>query len=161
MQHEQIRTLFEYHWATTKRLFEHAGQLEQATYLAEIEYGHGSIHKLLFHILAADHGWRLGLETGEQQSGLSQDEYPNIGSLTSLLANETRAWDAYLNRLSEADLQQEITLKTLRGQTRTFPLWRILIHLVLHGMQHHSELSHMLSEHKLSPGNIDFIFYTE
>jgi uncharacterized damage-inducible protein DinB len=161
MQPLQIITLFNYHWSTTESLLEGASQLDETTYHADPEYGQGSIHKLLFHILAADHGWRIGLESREQQIGLNVEAYPNIETLRSLLKAERDAWKGFLEQLSEADLQGEVTIKTLRGHARTFPLWKILVHLMLHGMQHHSELSQLLSTHGLSPGNIDFIFYTE
>jgi uncharacterized damage-inducible protein DinB len=37
--------------------------------------------------------------------------------------------------------------------------WRILQHLVLHGMQHHTEIAHGLTVKGHSPGDIDFIFF--
>jgi uncharacterized damage-inducible protein DinB len=46
-----------------------------------------------------------------------------------------------------------------RGDIFPTPRWRVLQHLVLHGMQHHSELAQLLTAKGQSPGNIDFIFY--
>ena len=39
------------------------------------------------------------------------------------------------------------------------PLWRVLQHLILHGMQHHAELAQLLTAKGQSPGNLDFIFF--
>lgn len=160
MQRDQITSLFEYHWATTSRLLGRAGELPDELYHAELEHGPGSIHKLLFHLIAANRGWRYGLETGKQQSGLDIREYPDHDAVGGLLANEIDAWRDYLSTLSDEDINRDVTLMTFRGREHTFPLWKVLVHLILHGMQHHSELASTLSDHDLSPGNIDFIFYS-
>jgi uncharacterized damage-inducible protein DinB len=160
MRQKQIITLFEYHWSTTERLLEQAGQLSEEVYHASSTSGPKSTHQLLFHILAADHGWRIGLESSEQQVGLKAKDYPDFPAIKSLLFEERRAWRDYLARLSDEDLNSEVKLKTLRGHERKFPLWHVLVHLVLHGMQHHSELAQLLSQEDLSPGDIDFIFFS-
>jgi uncharacterized damage-inducible protein DinB len=38
-------------------------------------------------------------------------------------------------------------------------MWRILQHVILHGMQHASEIAKRLTEFGHSPGNIDFIYF--
>lgn len=53
----------------------------------------------------------------------------------------------------------EIELTSRRGELYTFKLWRVLQHLIMHGMQHHSELAQLLTNEGKSPGDIDFIFY--
>jgi uncharacterized damage-inducible protein DinB len=160
MRQEQIMTLFNYHWSTTERLLDQADQLSEEEYHASSKSGLKSAHQLLFHILVADHGWRIGLETGEQRPGLEIEDYADIAAVRSLLAEERQAWGDYLAHLSDDDLNSGVKLKTLRGHERIFPLWHVLVHLVLHGMQHHSELAQLLSEEGLSPGNIDFIFFS-
>lgn len=159
MQQTQIETLFDYHWSTTERLMQIAADLPEDHYHASLDYGRGSIHELLFHVIAADQHWRIGLETGQQQRGAAIKDHPDRGSIERFLLQEKAAWQRYLSGLNDADLSGEVTLTTLRGREHTFSLWHILVHLVLHGMQHHSELAQALSVHDQSPGDIDFIFY--
>jgi uncharacterized damage-inducible protein DinB len=45
------------------------------------------------------------------------------------------------------------------GESAILPRWRIFQHLVLHGMQHHTELAQLLTAKGQSPGDIDFVFY--
>jgi uncharacterized damage-inducible protein DinB len=156
----QFQTLFAYHWHTNRRLMECAAKLSEADYIANPGYGHGSIHDLLFHLLRTDQGWRLGLETGRQVSPLRQEDFPNLESLQIGFESEQLAWQALLDTLGEEEIEGDINLTTWRGDVMTFPRWRILQHLVLHGMQHHSELAQLLTAKGQSPGNIDFIFFT-
>jgi uncharacterized damage-inducible protein DinB len=160
MQTDQITKLFDYHWSITERLLDMAGQLPDEIYYAELNHGPGSIHKLHFHLITALNSWRIALETGSQQPGLDIKEYPDRDAIQNLLIQERRAWDDYLSQLIEGDLNDHVTLNNLRGNEYTLPLWHVLVHLILHGMQHHSELAHALTSHGHSPGNIDFIFYS-
>lgn len=156
---EHYRILFRYHGHTNRHLLESAAQLDEGAYHQDAEYGHGSIHALFFHLLRADQGWRIGLETLQRQAGPQAEDFDTLETLSKAFVKEERAWEVYLNGLSETDIESEITLTDMRGNPRTFTLWRILQHLILHGMQHHSELAERLTLMGHSPGNLDFIFY--
>lgn len=155
------QTLFAYHWHITKRLLEQAAQLSEADYYQQPGYGHGSIHDLFFHLFRTDYGWRFGLETGRQLPPLAAENYPTLSAIQTAFANEQAAWEAYLQKLaaSASDIEQLIALTTLRGQVFTIPQWRILQHLVIHGIQHQAELAQLLTAKGQSPGDIDFIFF--
>ena len=155
----QFETLFAYHWQTSQRLIACAARLEEADYRHNPGYGHGSIHDLLFHVLSTDQGWRTALETGRQPPRPRPEDFPTLQSLQTGFEQEQLAWQALLDRLSEAEIEGEIELATLRGASMSFVRWRILQHLVLHGMQHHTELAQLLTAKGQSPGDIDFIFF--
>jgi uncharacterized damage-inducible protein DinB len=155
----QFQTLFTYHWYVTWRLLECAGRLSEADYLENTGYGHGSVHTLLLHVLRTDRGWRMALETGHQSPPLYDEEPTDLSGLQSAFADEQAAWQALLQRWSAAEIEGNVKLATARGQTATLPLWRVLQHLVLHGMQHHTEVAQLLTAKGESPGDIDFIFF--
>jgi uncharacterized damage-inducible protein DinB len=133
-----IKTLFDYHWHTTNRLMEGAAKLTLDDYHANPGFGHGSVHDLLFHLLRTDRSWRLAL------AGFAEEQV---------------AWQALLGSLTVEEFEGDVDLTNWRGEPVTFARWRVLHHLVLHGMQHHAELAALLTAKGQSPGNIDFIFY--
>lgn len=156
---EQMRTLFAYHWHTTRRLLAAAAALTPEELHARGGYGHGSIHEILFHILRTDHNWRRGVETGRQLPPPVIDDFPDLGALEQGFNEEEAAWTALLDGLNEAQISEAVEMTSLQGETRAVPRWRIFQHLILHGMQHHSELGHLLTAAGHSPGDIDFMFY--
>jgi uncharacterized damage-inducible protein DinB len=160
MNKARFQILFAYHWHTTHQLMECAARLNEAEYKQNPGYGHGSIHDLLFHLLRTDTSWRLGLETGRQLSPLKAEDFPTLQALQAGFAQEQQIWEAFLNGLSEGEIEEPMDLKNWRGETLYIPRWRILQHLILHGMQHHSELAQLLTAKDQSPGNIDFIFFS-
>lgn len=159
MSKSQLQTLFGYHWHTTRQLIDCADRLSEAEFKDNPGYGHGSIHELLFHLLRSDYSWRLTLETGQSPVPLSVEDFPALESLKTGFASEQAAWEKYLSGLSEAEIVEEIKLVNRRGENLQTTRWHVLEHVVLHGMQHHSELAHWLTIGGQSPGNIDFIFY--
>ncbi|MCP4357328.1 MAG: hypothetical protein GY796_04835 [Chloroflexi bacterium] len=60
----------------------------------------------------------------------------------------------------KAEIEADIFLTTLGGNTFPFARWRGLQHLILHGMQHHSELARLLTLNGRSLGDLDFAFFT-
>lgn len=72
---------------------------------------------------------------------------------------EQSAWETLLEGLSAEEIEGDLDLATRRGDVSAIPRWHILQHLVLHGMQHHTELAQLLTAKGQSPGDIDFIFF--
>ena len=155
----QFLTLFAYHWHTHNRLFDLAAQLDEADYKDGTGYGQGSIHGLFFHLLRTMNSWRQGLETGKRISPLKVEDYPTHEALRIGFEAEQSAWNILIEQMSAADIERDINLTTRRGDLVAFPRWRILQHLVLHGMQHHAEIAELLTQKAHSPGDIDFIFF--
>ena len=155
----QFRILFAYHWHTTTRLLDGAVRLDETAYKDKSGYSHGSIHDVLFHLLRTDQSWRLALETGKQLSAAQPEDYPTLESLRAGFEQEQSAWRALLEKYSAAEIEGEISLTNWRGEILAMPLWRVLQHLILHGMQHPAELAQLLTARGQSPGNLDFIFF--
>lgn len=156
---DQFRTLFAYHWHTTRRLIECAGRLADAAYHQHPGFGHGSIHDLLFHLLRTDRAWRVALETGQQQAGIQASDFATLESISAGFDAEAIAWQALLEQATDEAIAADIALTNWRGEPWTMPLWRVLQHVVLHGMQHHAEIAQLLTARRESPGDIDFLFY--
>ena len=67
--------------------------------------------------------------------------------------------EAWLRSLSDDDLQQPVHYMTTRGVPCSNLRWHILLQLINHGTQHHSEAALLLTEYDHSPGNLDLIIF--
>jgi hypothetical protein len=76
------------------------------------------------------------------------------------LAAEVHAWRRLLEGLGADALEAEAELAAGPGRVMRIPRWRVLHHVILHGMQHHAEAAQILTRHDKSPGGLDFIFYS-
>jgi uncharacterized damage-inducible protein DinB len=157
--HSNYSTLFSYHFDTVLRLLDGAGKLSKEGYHDNPGFGHGSLHELFFHLLVTDCRWRTGMETGERMPVIRVTEYPDFSSIQAFYQNERKAWMSFLESLPEEDIESEARMVASNGEVGLIPRWRILTHVVLHGMQHAAEIAEILTLKGQSPGNIDFIFY--
>ncbi|HEY3310680.1 MAG TPA: DinB family protein [Anaerolineales bacterium] len=155
----QFQTLYSYHWRIRTRLLDGAAKLSDADYRSNPGYGHGSIHDMLFHLLRTENNWRLGLETSQRLNGIQPLAYSTLTAIQKGVELEQQAWHTLLDKLSEDEIEGHINLFDQRGEVSEMARWRILTHLILHGMQHHSEVAQMLTAKGQSPGDIDFIFH--
>ena len=155
----QFQILFAYQWHTTLHLLEYAARLNAAEYQENPGYGHGSIHDLFFHLLRTARSWRVALESGKQQAGIRPESCPDLAAVRAGLVEEQLAWQSLVDGLSGEQIESDLNLTNWRGDAFVIPCWRVLQHLVLHGMQHHAELAQLLTARDQSPGDIDFLFY--
>lgn len=153
------QTLFAYSWSTNRKLRERAARLDEETLKATPGPGRRSLYELFFHLFAAQTGWRIALETGTQPGRIDPEAYPDLPSLDEGFLLEEQAMDTLLAGWDDAYIASDMSLTTRRGHTYTVACWWVLQHLVLHAMQHHTEMALLLTEHGQSPGDIDFIFY--
>lgn len=156
----QYLTLFAYTWHTTRQLLDCAALCTTVQYFGHPGYGHGSMHDLFYHLFGSNYLWHLSLTTGAAPSARPPiTDFPDLAALRAALQRQNDAWQLHLESLTGQSIAADITLADRRGRLTTLPHWRFLQHLVLHSMQHHTELAQLLTAAGHSPGNIDFIFY--
>ncbi|MBC8505326.1 MAG: DinB family protein [Chloroflexi bacterium] len=158
---QKFEVLFNYHWHITNQLMDLAAKLDESDFFDKPEDDSGSIHEKLLHNLRADNAWRQSLIAGSQQRPLSRKEFSNIDELRAGFESEKISWKEMMDSWSEDELSESVTLTRSDGTEHNFILWRVLQHLVLHGMQHHAEIAQMLTNFGQSPGNLDFIFFSD
>lgn len=154
----QFQHLFAYHWHTNQHLLDTTAKLDPAACYEKPAGTSRSAHELLFHIFRTDRGWRGALETGRWLAAPETD-FPDLSSLQAAFQDEQQAWQTFLDSLTDQDIDGDATLYGSQGEHVPTPRWRVLQHLLFHGMQHHTELAHLLTLQGYSPGDIDFIFY--
>ena len=144
MNAQQIKTLFEYHYAAFDKIRESVRALTAEQFLAESAYSVGSLRNQLAHCLMVDIRWlaRLNRQTPPESE---YADYPDQATLW-------REWDAarekvmaYVNGLTEADLDDMVDLHfPARGGSKRNRRWQILLHMVNHGTDHRAQILALL-----------------
>ncbi len=153
MRLSDIRYLFDYdRWATRRVLAALAG-IDEAVWSAPNAIGEFGLGEILVHQLGAHGRWRIGLSGGSGRSEPEREPLPPSTELRSRWEAEWQAFDAWLDSLDDAVLDQT--------NDAGISLWQALAHLVNHGTQHRSEAAALLTAAGASPGEIDMIFFAE
>ena len=90
---------------------------------------------------------------------LTVEELPTLQAIRTGWQSEEEKMRAFIAGLTDSDLKRAIPYRTTEGTQRATPLGQILHHVVLHGMQHRSEMAAILTNFAHSPGDIDLIVF--
>lgn len=158
-QNEQMLFLFQYHFDTISHLMNQARKLSPEEYRDDFGIKWGSIHELLFHILATDQGYRVALKTGQRPPPLRSEDFTDLDSLQVLLESEQSDWTTFLQELDDSQVEEVVEMRAGPERIFRFPRWIIFQHVLLHGMQHQADIAARLTEFGQSPGDLDLVFY--
>ena len=169
MNVDDIKLLYEYNDWANHRILTACANVSQEQYLAP--FGDKSLRATLVHTLDSAWGWRLGFKTyfvplerlkenppARKWEGdeLTEADLPTLDALNTRWQAEEQEMRAYLDSLSDQDLNGLIRYMIPGGIVRERVLWHGLVHVVNHGTQHRSEAAMMLTSYGQSPGGLDF-----
>jgi uncharacterized damage-inducible protein DinB len=112
-------------------------------------------------MLSAEWIWRSRIAEGvsPRGSGLNAQSFATVEELADRWAEEQDALRAFIDALTDADLQKTVSYQNTKGRSFQNTLWHILAHIINHGTQHRSEAAMLLTELGCSPGDLDMILY--
>ena len=168
MKLDEIKLLFDYNdWADARTL-DACTRVTSQQYAAPGAYGRGGLRATMVHIL--DNLWQqritlqgfyrepLADEAAYDATELHEDAFPTLAGLQARWAVEQREMRAYIDALSEETLNDTIRY-VIPGAVRVFPVWLILVDVVIHATQHRSEAAALLTNYGQSPGDYDFTMF--
>jgi uncharacterized damage-inducible protein DinB len=162
MTPELTRQLFDYnHWAN-QRALEAAAQLTDVQFTKQLGSSFSSIRDTLVHICGAEWIWL------ERFLGNSPTAIPNDASIQTVAALREH-WKpqaekllAYVNGITQAELDRVFEYKTLNFGVYKNPLWQSLQHLANHGTYHRGQIATMIRQLGAKPILTDLMhFYRE
>ena len=157
---EMILTLYEYnHWAN-QRIFEATEKLDPSQWDAPNQIFPRDLHTLLFHIVRTEWVWReLAQKRGQISTPPQLEDLDTLAAIKAFEEEQACQIQAYLNDLNDEVLRADLELQDRSGKKSTKKIWQMLVHPLMHSMQHRSEAAAVLTSLGQSPGDIDFIFY--
>lgn len=159
MNAQNVHLMYEYNYWASGKILSAATKITQEQFLASGEFPYGCLRGTLVHILDAEYGWRGLFENNKFNEDLKPEEFPDIQAITERFHMEEEAMRAYLNGLTDTDMESHKKYIADNGEPRDRILWHCLYHVVNHGTQHRSEAAAMLTGYNASPGDLDFTVF--
>lgn len=164
MNIQDIKFIYEYNYWANKKILEAASKVTQEQLLAPAEFPFGiekggNLRSTILHIVDAEYGWRGFFEFKKFGEDLNPDDFSTLKALEKKFKEEENSMRAWLNRITDDDVNSRVTYTNDEGILRTRTLWHCLLHVVNHGTQHRSEAAALLTRYDASPGDLDFTFF--
>ncbi len=144
-----FQNLFEYNtWANNKII----SALEKQNVKDEKTIG------ILSHIISTQDAW---LERLKQTPNYSMDiwEVYSLQEIKILSKNSSTSWNNFLRRLNKKRFNDICVYKNSKRKELSNTFTEIVEHVISHSNYHRGQINFLLSESKLEPIPIDYIFY--
>lgn len=157
---DHFKTFARYNAWANGRLYEAAGQLDDAAYFLDRRGFFGSIHRTLNHLVLTDRIW-LGRIVGEPNPpvALSHVLYDDRRELRRAREAEDARLIQIVDGLGEEAMARELTYANMAGAPQRTPMAHVMAHLFNHETHHRGQVHDMLSQAGLKPPELDLIFY--
>ena len=160
----EIRHLFTYtEWANA-RVLGAAEKLPPEELLRDVHISHKSILGTLLHVAGADwlwlERWRGRSPVGSNVwAGYTPDDARSLQHVREKWQVITRERNAYLEKISDADLPRELGYTRFTGEPYSLPLVQQMQHVVNHATLHRGQVVGMIRQLGVAPPPTDLLFY--
>lgn len=159
MDQAYLQELFQYsHWANG-RARAAAAALAPEDFTRDLKNSFPSVRDTLVHIYDAEWTWL------ERWNGRAPGALPPGAPFATLAALETR-WTAlereqadFVARLTDEVLDRPLHYINRKGEPRSFPLWRQMLHVVNHSTYHRGQITTMLRQLGAKPVSTDLVVF--
>ncbi|MBD1861817.1 MULTISPECIES: DinB family protein [Trichocoleus] len=139
-------TIAKYNAWANARLYKMARELPNEAYRKNVGAYFGSLQGTLNHILTADRIWMRRITgTGEHPDKLNAIAFEDLPSLQAAREAEDDRILQFIEGLTEAELNQELSYHTLDGAAHRQPLGEILSHFFNHQTHHRGQAHAILT----------------
>ncbi len=157
MNKSEIETFVRFNFWANERLLEACQQLsaDEFTQAVTPDPGWGSLRGILVHTLDTEYGWRMNLQSDDSDVILNESDFPDVASLITRWEQEKASWADFLDSLTDESLNQGYG----DNPAESAKVWQIIMHVVMHSIQHRAEAATFLTALGHSPGELDFAVF--
>ncbi|MCE2489241.1 MAG: DinB family protein [Anaerolineae bacterium] len=136
-----VRTLLDYHYGEQHKVWQDCVlQLDEAQYLHDSKYAHGSIRDCLLHVLNGERTWLARARAAAAATPHAAADFPDRAALGARFAEVEAEVRAFADGLDEAGLAAPAPYISVAGERIDNRVWHILLHIANHGLIHRAEI---------------------
>jgi uncharacterized damage-inducible protein DinB len=152
--------MFEYvRWGDHESLMA-ARTVADPDYYKDQGISHGSVHKLLVHMMAAQWIWLCRFRNSSPNRLETAEDYPTRIALEQRWPLVHAAMLDFVAHQSPSALARNVTYKNTRGEQFTLPLASLMLHVIDHAAYHRGQLASMIKRGNGKPITISYQLYS-
>ena len=116
-----------------------------------------SLRDTLAHMLAVEWIWLERWKGRSPKTLIPASEFPSVEAMVERWGAVERDLREYLAGLDEEALARPLPVVSTRGEQWTYPLWRMVAHLLNHQSYHRGQVTTLLRMLGVQPPRVDFL----
>jgi uncharacterized damage-inducible protein DinB len=154
-----LTAFYEYSSWANHKLFTAIEQLTPEQFVQPVAGSYGSVRNTLVHMLSAEWGWLERCGGHPRGPKLTAEDFPTTASVTGKWTAVEGYAREFLSSLTDADLGRIVEFAFPGSPPRSLPLGNLMHHALVHGVHHRGQVSLLLRELGVAPGNVDVLIY--
>jgi uncharacterized damage-inducible protein DinB len=156
-----LRELYEFNYWARNRQFQACAALTPEQLLRPLGGSFSSVRDTLVHLLAVEwiwlERWRGKSPTKQDWAEFAAEKFSSLDSIRERWKPIEQGARGFLGDLTEQDLSKPLAYTNLQGQAWTYPLWRVLFHVLNHQSYHRGQITTLLRQLGASAVTIDYL----
>jgi uncharacterized damage-inducible protein DinB len=152
-----LNELFDYHYWARDRQLQACAAITEEQFLRPLGSSFSSLRDTLAHLVAVEWLWLERWQGRSPRSLPPPEEFPALAAVSERWRAVEREMREYVAGLSEEALERPVTCVSTRGQTWTYALWRMILHLLNHQSYHRGQVATLLRQLGAQPPVVDFL----
>ena len=156
---ETIRLLMDYtRWADA-RMFDAVSKLTPEQFTKDLGSSLKSVRDTTVHLASAQWIW-LSRWNGIVPKGMwNPVDYPDVVSVSAAREELSRELGEFVAAQTEESLAKPLTYKNLKGDSFSYPLGQLMLHLVNHSTYHRGQVTTLIRQLGAQPVSTDLVVY--
>lgn len=160
MNVRDLQTMLDYHYWARDRVLDAVAALDTSHYHKDLGSSFKSIRDTLTHTYAAEWAWYQRWHGTSPTALIASDQFADLAALRGAWTEHERKMRAFVDGLSDADLDRVIEFTMLNGTKGASPIGHMVQHVVNHASYHRGQVTTMLRQVGASPAkSMDMIAY--
>ncbi len=154
---DTLRELLDYNYWARDRQLEACAALSGEAFLRPVGGSFSSMRDTLAHMAAVEWLWLERWRGRSPKSMLPPGDFPNLVALAQRWRAIESELRQYVAGLDDETLARPQTYVSTRGESWTYPLWRMVHHLLNHQSYHRGQVTTLLRVLGAEPARVDYL----
>ena len=156
-----MRDYYTYSEWANERVLEAAGSLSAEQFLESNLEGVWSIRDSLVHIMVSQWAWIERWNGRIPATYPEEADFPDVASIRAYWSEVYAGMHALFERFDDDQLASDLTYTNFKGEQHTYQIWEQLLQVANHSTYHLGEIAALLTRHRASPGELDFLVWQD
>jgi len=152
-----LKELFAHNYWARDRQLQTCAALTGEQFLRPLGNSFPSVRDTLAHLVAVEWLWLERWRGRSARALPPPEDFPTLEAVCERWHAVEREMQEYLAALPEDLLEQPMTCTSTRGNTWTYALWRMMVHLLEHQTYHRGQVTALLRQLGVEPPKVDFL----
>jgi len=161
MNKHDVEYLYKYNRWANATVLDAVSKLTPEEFARDLQSSHSSVRDTLAHILAAEWIWLERWKGLSPNALLIPTEFSTVEALATRWAKVEEGYGEFIGGITDESLATMITYTNTKGEEWTYPLGRMMQHVMNHSTYHRGQVATLLRQLGADVNPVDLLVFID